>query len=35
MGREIRTYALALEIRDLLSHVEGKWTPTEDASVSE
>ncbi|KAI9455015.1 hypothetical protein BJY52DRAFT_1213488 [Lactarius psammicola] len=30
-GREIRAFALALEIRDLLSHVEGNWAPTEDA----
>ncbi|KAF8263118.1 hypothetical protein EI94DRAFT_1704259 [Lactarius quietus] len=30
-SREIRAFALALEIRDHLSHVEKNWTPSEDA----
>lgn len=32
-SRKIHTFALALEIRDLLSFIEGKWSPSGDALV--
>ena len=32
-SREIRMFALTLEIRDLLSFIEGNWSPTGDAMV--
>jgi hypothetical protein len=32
-SREIRTFALALEIKDLLSFIEGNWSPSGDALV--
>lgn len=33
-SREIRTFALALEIKDLLSFIEGNWSPSGDALVN-